>query len=858
MLPRALLCAAPDQLECVLVHELTHIRRLDAPLKLLCAAALCLHWFNPLVHALYLLLNRDVELACDEAVLARLGRDRRAGYASLLLDLRSPDRCAPLTSGFGHRAVRERIASIMRYKKVSILALALAVVLVFSVAAAFATSAAPAATGNATPFRRAGEEGIGVRSAAVLNGTVYAGNWSGIYRWKPGDAAPTQLTVAGFDEAGGLYRLAADGDKLYVLLEQWNEKLDAPGITLCEATPQGDRLSLGAPLALDSRQLITSYGQAREAADLYVAGDRLYLLALDEWLEKTDTLSFSLADGSCVPLPDLRSWSIVPYKDGKLLVQPLESDLRSSAARIGLFDPQTGRVEPAFEVEGVWAGDVSGLAYDRDADAVYYVLNGRIYAVRALDASTAEPVGEMPLQSHNGLDGALVLGKALYAFHNRDALTVRDLDPGQRATRTLTIKGRAKPDEAYYAFTAEHPDVSVVIDSEYTPPDAILNALVSRSQAADIYDLSVVSPAYQALAGRGYTTRLTDPILLDAVARMYPQVRDAVTADGALIAWPEAGDRIAGFEYSPQALEALKLTEADLPTTWPQMIDLVAHWDTTYGAEFPEATPFAPWEMVDVRKTLMNRLIEDYLAYMQRSGMERFDLPALRSTLTALDAADFSAMQKELTGTEVAYADRVLFSTWGRLGFDEFSDQNRFFWALAMLDGEPPVALLPIGAYVINPFSQNADLAEAYLRARAQYMHPAMRITLMPDVNQALRSPGMEQDIQALRESVEQLKREVEQAKPEDRQTYEGHLKEAEANLADTDKYSWIVSPEMLASYRRFAEHMVVPAHSLIGDGISPEVRSLIDRYIARQLPMEQFIASMDQKLMMMKMEGSR
>jgi beta-lactamase regulating signal transducer with metallopeptidase domain len=140
VLPRALLGTDEARLQCVLTHELVHVRRLDAPLKLLAAAALCLHWFNPLAWVFYLLLNRDVELACDEAVVEALGGDHRAGYASLLIELQSEDRYAPLTSGFSHRAARERIISIMKYKKASALALALAAVLAIGVSAAFATS----------------------------------------------------------------------------------------------------------------------------------------------------------------------------------------------------------------------------------------------------------------------------------------------------------------------------------------------------------------------------------------------------------------------------------------------------------------------------------------------------------------------------------------------------------------------------------------------------------------------------------------------------------------------------------------------------------------------------------------------
>lgn len=54
-------------LQFVLEHEFVHIRRLDTAAKLLLITAVCVHWFNPAVWAMYALANRDIELSCDEA-----------------------------------------------------------------------------------------------------------------------------------------------------------------------------------------------------------------------------------------------------------------------------------------------------------------------------------------------------------------------------------------------------------------------------------------------------------------------------------------------------------------------------------------------------------------------------------------------------------------------------------------------------------------------------------------------------------------------------------------------------------------------------------------------------------------------
>ena len=130
-----------EVLSCVLAHEHTHIRRFDALRKLFLAAALCLHWFNPLVWVMYALASRDIELACDEAVL-RAGADRER-YALALLGLEERrGRWSPSGSHFSGHALEERIKAIMKRKHISITAL-VAVLVVMCVTTTVFASAAP-------------------------------------------------------------------------------------------------------------------------------------------------------------------------------------------------------------------------------------------------------------------------------------------------------------------------------------------------------------------------------------------------------------------------------------------------------------------------------------------------------------------------------------------------------------------------------------------------------------------------------------------------------------------------------------------------------------------------------------------
>ena len=74
-----------DGLDYALLHELIHLRRRDIWLKTLCLWVRCLYWFNPLIHVMARLMDRDMELACDEGVLDCLPEGEYGAYGRTIL-----------------------------------------------------------------------------------------------------------------------------------------------------------------------------------------------------------------------------------------------------------------------------------------------------------------------------------------------------------------------------------------------------------------------------------------------------------------------------------------------------------------------------------------------------------------------------------------------------------------------------------------------------------------------------------------------------------------------------------------------------------------------------------------------------
>lgn len=140
-LPSALL---PEEFPYIIAHERHHIARGDHITRILAFAALCLHWFNPLVWLAFALSGRDMEMSCDEAVMQTAGRDIRAEYSTALLQLSTDRRLTPLA--FGQGDIKERIENMMRYKKPACLVTVVAVALCLTLTACLSTDPTPDAS----------------------------------------------------------------------------------------------------------------------------------------------------------------------------------------------------------------------------------------------------------------------------------------------------------------------------------------------------------------------------------------------------------------------------------------------------------------------------------------------------------------------------------------------------------------------------------------------------------------------------------------------------------------------------------------------------------------------------------------
>lgn len=130
-----------EQFVHVIAHEKAHLKRLDHFWKPLGFLILTIHWFNPLVWLAYIMLCKDIEIACDERVIRDMKRASAASYAQTLLECSQERRfilMCPLA--FGEVSVKERIKHVLNFKKPAFWVITIALISCIVIAICFLTN----------------------------------------------------------------------------------------------------------------------------------------------------------------------------------------------------------------------------------------------------------------------------------------------------------------------------------------------------------------------------------------------------------------------------------------------------------------------------------------------------------------------------------------------------------------------------------------------------------------------------------------------------------------------------------------------------------------------------------------------
>lgn len=260
------------QTECVIAHETAHLKRKDHWWKTVAFFLLSVYWFHPLLWVSYLLFSRDIERACDERVVRKMEPGARKEYAEALVSCSLQKRmmlACPLA--FGEVGVKNRVKSVLNYKKPALWIVAVTVVAGIAVVVCFLTNPV---SDTKKPDRNADEGGEGFNElyddvlvivdkdgSATIMGDKYATGEVDVLLLPPG--------YDGILDVNG-YRYGTDEEGFYVFIWQ----LAAGSYSCCvkEKTEQGyttgelwSMKSIGLDVA---RAVVKSSGYPKDAVTI--------------------------------------------------------------------------------------------------------------------------------------------------------------------------------------------------------------------------------------------------------------------------------------------------------------------------------------------------------------------------------------------------------------------------------------------------------------------------------------------------------------------------------------------------------------------------------------------------------------
>ncbi len=630
-----------------------------------------------------------------------------------------------------------------------------------------------------------------------------------------------------------------------------------------------------------------TYSYSRYAERALVTGDYLVIQTYDDDGNEI-LISFDLKSGRSVEHYVQNVYTAAAADEGQLIVMTYAYSETDPEVEFFLYDIESESSTPV----GTMAIDnyslPANLYYKADTDTLYYVMKGEIWAAAGFDFENAISVNDSPV---SGTGAATQMSKDGYLLlADWENIVLRNTNPDERAEVTLRVVDSTYQnavDTAYFKYTNEHGDVSVIVDRNADIND-VLQAMMNRSGAVDIYTIDVSRSEYSALFERGYMAELDkSERLSEAVMKTYEGIRSVVSKDGHTYALPLS---VYGSTMgcSLRAMEKLGLTEADIPTTWDGFFDFLEALPEKLTEGCGVRAFEGYYDQDSLRINLFTLLFNDYQSYINSSDNYSFNTPELKSLLERLENLDLGALDVlETTYDEENdiwydnYDEReYLFETYVPVTVQSGSYYGTVHpMMLSITEGEPALNVNLQVAF-INPFSEHVDEAIAYLETMADSLDTSDRYSFYDDLNEPIRYPDYEEYkdniaewLKTTEESkatwVEKLDKLKAADDPDEEEiatceeaisNYDEQLADLQTTLEDMEKIYWLISAETIERYRARAQYikpMTYDCTTVTSDDDTDTIWSLIMQYRDGAMGVDELLQSIDKKVQMMRLEGN-
>ena len=554
------------------------------------------------------------------------------------------------------------------------------------------------------------------------------------------------------------------------------------------------------------------------------------------------------------------------YPDGRVFIA--YNNYGVSGIQLLTYSVADGSAQKLGEVDGTL--NAQGYAADAETGEIYVVSNGEICPL-VLDggkAAVGEGVNDMPIDVYSNQPGLIWQGQ-YYVYCSYQATVIRNLHPTTQADVRLKVVDSSWLDattDANFAYTNAHGNTSISVSHDYNEMAKVVENMMNRAPDVDVYIVDMGYSSYNALKERGFMAELDgSEKLTQRVAKMYPAIQESVQRDGRLVALP-VDCSISCLGVNEKALEKLGLTLEDVPANWSDFLDflindLPGRWPSDGSVTFT----YDGMDVENARWQLFYMIFEEYQNYVNATmDVPSYNTELLRSLMDKLDRVDFQAL-----GLEEASDDEnggvVTFGgdDGGTQLFEMGVNANLgpYYTSstpvlMSMDAGTEPVFAVRLSVAFVNPFSEHADEAIAFLETLADCVDESIWYNFDPDLNEPIANRYGEENLKNAQEYLANAQKRYDEAADADKQMLEEDLKSAQRWVEQAEEDRWQVSQAKIDWYRAAAEHLAVAQGNWLYQDSSGEASELMQQYLNRQIDAGKFLEGVDKKVRMMQMEG--
>ncbi len=600
----------------------------------------------------------------------------------------------------------------------------------------------------------------------------------------------------------------------------------------------------------------------------YVMGAGNYVVfytGSDDDSSSAGVWAMNIADGSFryIEIPTTISYPypmyLTPYLNGTILTQMWANE-EYSAVNFYVIDPAAGTCTVLSTVSVGDYNSFNGIAVDPQTGTAYCVDTGEIHTLDLTTGAIGDAITDIMADSTSN---GVILNGGYYAIVDYESYSLRNIASDQQSTRKLKVISQTystAADAAYYAFTNAHGDVSVVYAHDYNAFSNLIENMMNRDASVDVYIMYTSSEAFAALFDRGYLADFTDSEKMMAFAqRLDPTFLEKLSVNGRFSVLPVETNFYSMPFLHKAAFEKAGISMDEVPTNW---MDFIA-WLPTLEGRLPEGvTLLDPWTSDEqARVGLFYVIFQSYQTYLNQDA-NSVSTQDMVSILDALSKIDFTKLgqptEDEMMGNYDAdwNDDNILMEINGGYALDGITRSNTPL-VMSLTANVDPVLEIDSVVAVINPFSENIDLALEYIETISENLEENVYYTICTDKTEPVLNKYYESNIASLQEYIDDLKKELETAEEVDKQDIEESIKANEESLKEYEKYRYSINEEDIAWIGAHRSELTLSGDNWLYSSESGDAWDLVQQYLQGQIDASRLMKEIDRKVRMRILEGA-